>query len=69
MKNTVISFTKNQILQFSIGLVILMILVSALTHRAGIIYQSDSYQNKIDSLNIELKYVRKNQTALDDRIK
>jgi hypothetical protein len=50
---------KKNIILFVIGLIIITIVVSILMNRIGTpVYINDPYKQKIDSLNIELKYIK-----------
>jgi peptidoglycan hydrolase CwlO-like protein len=65
----VISFTKPQLILLIIGLIFYTIIVSTLTCGVDTIDKTNQYQNKIDSLNIELKTIRQDKTILDNKIK
>jgi peptidoglycan hydrolase CwlO-like protein len=69
MKNTVIKVTTKQLILFGIAIITTIIIVSALMNRADTSSTSDHNKSKIDSLNIELKYVRQRQNILDGKIK
>lgn len=60
---------KKQLILFGIGLILITILVSVLFRRTDTSYVDSTYQRKIDSLNIELKYIRDRQTILGSQIK
>jgi peptidoglycan hydrolase CwlO-like protein len=68
-KNKVIEINKTNAILIGVGLIIIVILVSILTTWMDTLYKPDPYKSKIDSLNIELKYIRNNQIALDNKIK
>jgi peptidoglycan hydrolase CwlO-like protein len=66
----VINIDKKQLIFFGIGLILITILVSILINRVDTSVSSyDPYQQKIDSLNIELSHIRTKQTILDSQIK
>jgi peptidoglycan hydrolase CwlO-like protein len=61
---------KKNIILFGIGLIIITILVSILMNRIGThVYINDPYKQKIDSLNIELKYIRNRQEIFNNQIR
>ena len=66
----VINIDKKQLILFGVGLILITALVSILINRVDTSVSSiDPYQQKIDSLNIELKYIRDRQTILGSQIK
>ena len=69
MKNQVITFSKKQLILFGIGIIIIIIMVSALSTRVDTPISYDPYGSKIDSLNIELKYIKDRQNILGSQIK
>jgi hypothetical protein len=69
MKNQVITFSKKQLILFGIGIIIIIIMVSALSTRVDTPISYDPYRSKIDSLNIELKYIKDRQNILGSQIK
>jgi methyl coenzyme M reductase subunit C-like uncharacterized protein (methanogenesis marker protein 7) len=69
MLNQVITFSKKQLILFGIGIIIMMVIVSTLSTRVDTPISYDPYRSKIDSLNIELKYIKYRQNILDVQIK
>jgi hypothetical protein len=69
MLNQVITFNKKQLVLFGIGIILMVIIVSALSTRVDTPISYDPYRSKIDSLNIELKYIKNRQNILNSQIR
>ena len=69
MLNQVITFSKKQLVLFGIGIIMIIIIVSALSTRVDTPISYDPYRSRIDSLNIELKYIKNRQNILGSQIK
>jgi peptidoglycan hydrolase CwlO-like protein len=66
----VINIDKKQLILFAIGLILITVIVSILASRVDTSVSSvDPYQQKIDSLNIELKNIRNRQDILSSQIR
>jgi peptidoglycan hydrolase CwlO-like protein len=65
----VINIDKKQLILFGIGLILIIVLVSILVNRVDTPTSPyDPYQQKIDSLNIELSHIRDRQNILSSQI-